>query len=420
MPQVIVGGVEESDNFLKEGNNLFGNVASPLRYWEIGPIFRSPVISHCLTLAEQVRLLKKCGLPWKKMSPFQIHSALVESGEEETCLSGGIDRALGRKFERQAAQLRQMPVGQFISHWGSSFESGRYSAELWVAATHRGLPPEKRRAIFGSIYMEMHSTADRLASARRFAEHLKKENLLNRERAAFFKSRCKELEQSAASISRELSEERKRGVSAEEDKEALREKLELLGKERIVKGLRAENENLRTRCLVQRERLRALDEAYGELEKLAASLEGELKNERKANQQIEDELRKTERRLSSRCHCEGTCPIFDLCRKRILIVGGITRMEPFYREVVEANGGIFDYHDGGMNGKANGLECSLKRADLVLCPVNCNSHAACLLVKRLGKKYGKPIYMMPNFSMNAVTQKLAGLSPAVMSDVKVV
>jgi len=104
---------------------------------------------------------------------------------------------------------------------------------------------------------------------------------------------------------------------------------------------------------------------------------------------------------SARCR---DCPSFDLCRKRVLIVGGIERMESQYRRLVEKQGGgILEYHAGHMRGGRKQLEHSLQRADVVLCPVNCNSHGACVLVKNLAKKYRKPLHMMPNFSLNAIT-----------------
>ncbi len=99
----------------------------------------------------------------------------------------------------------------------------------------------------------------------------------------------------------------------------------------------------------------------------------------------------------------GACPSFDLCRQRILIVGGIERMESQYRKLVEDDGGgILEYHAGHMRGGKKQLEQSLQRADVVLCPVNCNSHGACKLVKNLAKKYCKTVHMMPNFSLNAI------------------
>lgn len=102
--------------------------------------------------------------------------------------------------------------------------------------------------------------------------------------------------------------------------------------------------------------------------------------------------------------CSSACPSFDLCNKRVLIVGGIARMESLYRKLVEGNGGILDYHEGHMKGGARQLENSLQRADLVLCPVNCNSHGACSLVKQLGKKHNKLVCMMSNFSLSAISR----------------
>jgi len=40
------------------------------------------------------------------------------------------------------------------------------------------------------------------------------------------------------------------------------------------------------------------------------------------------------------------CPLFDLCGKRILIVGGITKIKTFYRRAIEKKGAVFEYHDG--------------------------------------------------------------------------
>ncbi|NCC06054.1 MAG: DUF2325 domain-containing protein, partial [Proteobacteria bacterium] len=78
--------------------------------------------------------------------------------------------------------------------------------------------------------------------------------------------------------------------------------------------------------------------------------------------------------------CSPSCPSYDLCKKRVLIVGGIERMEKSYRRLIEERGGVFEYHAGHMKSGGKGLESSVQRADLVLCPVNCNSHGACLKV----------------------------------------
>ncbi len=133
----------------------------------------------------------------------------------------------------------------------------------------------------------------------------------------------------------------------------------------------------------------------------------------------------TESRIPSArddCRCQNdcnTCQMLDFgaqcadCAvgKRILIVGGIERMETKYRQVIEKEGGILDYHSGNMQGGVKKLERCLQRADIVLCPVTCNSHGACAMVKRLGKKHNKTVHMMPSFSVHAISRAL-GANPA--------
>jgi hypothetical protein len=108
--------------------------------------------------------------------------------------------------------------------------------------------------------------------------------------------------------------------------------------------------------------------------------------------------------------CAGGCPACA-CNRRVLIVGGIERMERKYRQMIEKEGGTLDYHSGNMQDGVKKLENCLQRADIVLCPVNCNSHGACSMVKRLGKKHNKPVHMMPNFSLHAISSAL-GTAPA--------
>ncbi len=104
--------------------------------------------------------------------------------------------------------------------------------------------------------------------------------------------------------------------------------------------------------------------------------------------------------------CSTPCPCAH-CPQRVLIVGGIERMEPLYREAIEAKGHIFEYHAGHSRNCGSKLENLLQRADLILCPVNCNSHTACLQVKSLCKKHKKNLQIMRNFSLSAIERTLS-------------
>ena len=104
--------------------------------------------------------------------------------------------------------------------------------------------------------------------------------------------------------------------------------------------------------------------------------------------------------------CQDACPQYQLCAKRVFMIGGITKMKSYYKDIVENAGGQFDYHDGYMKNGHTNLEARVKRCDLVLCPVNCNSHNACLKVKKLCTRFQKSLKILGNSSLSAVSQAL--------------
>jgi hypothetical protein len=57
--------------------------------------------------------------------------------------------------------------------------------------------------------------------------------------------------------------------------------------------------------------------------------------------------------------------------------------------LAERAGAVFLYHDGGIEERGGLLPGLVSRADVVLFPVDCISHAAMLQVKRLCRQAGK-------------------------------
>jgi hypothetical protein len=89
-----------------------------------------------------------------------------------------------------------------------------------------------------------------------------------------------------------------------------------------------------------------------------------------------------------------------------LLVGGITRLHAFCRDVVEEMGGEFRRHDGRPGGGERMLESMIGWADVVLCPVDVNSHRACLSVKKICRKMEKPYHMLPSSSVSSISRAL--------------
>ena len=77
--------------------------------------------------------------------------------------------------------------------------------------------------------------------------------------------------------------------------------------------------------------------------------------------------------------------------KTLLYVGGRTNQVPKLRKLAEECGADLLHHDGGLAESAHSLAILTLRADAVLFPVDCVSHSAAKLVKRMCKQLGKKI-----------------------------
>ena len=380
----------------------------PLRFWEVQDFFTCPVVGMCLTQKEQQRLLKKSGFSLKKINDFEMHEALVASSANENRLSRRVDILLSRKFGKEAAALIALEDRQFVAAVKRAVETGDHSGALWAAATHPSLPMAMKREVFGEIHMSMHWSGE---------QRMKLQHKLT--------SLQEDLEETRIRVKQIAQEKR----ALEADNDALRKSQAYL--KRALETARVDNrrmeeaqaedrqgrhtERLEQENVLLRQELAWFKAEHGERQnRIAALLEEnrqlseELSRQGEMNRRITDETRTILAEMVPLDRCDSTCPSYDLCQKRILVVGGISRMASLYRELIENSGGVFEYHDGYMKKGSRALEIHLKRADVVLCPVSCNSHAACSIVKNLAKKHNKTVHMLPNSSLKSVSQAIWG------------
>ena len=385
-----------------------------LKFWEVETCFTCPIVGMCLTVAEQKQILKKTDFPLKKTGLYEIHEALVVCGDSENKISRRVDTLLERKFMKAAAPLFELDDKTFMFHFKKSFKSGDYLTSLWAAAAHPKLSLESKRKVFGEIHMAMHWGGD---ESRKMKQQVARLNSLIEK----MNNEVKEGKAHRRSLQKKNDDMVKKLVLLKQENKLLEKENQCLGKKlqnhqgttELIK-LQRENQNLE-------QSLEHALESSGEAKaRLHALNEGRdrLAMELDLQKELTEQVIREARNLiayfgasnqggcadSGQCVCDPSCPAFDLCEKRVLIVGGIARMESLYREVIEGSGGVFDYHDGYMRKGSKPLEDRMKRADMVLCPVNCNSHAACTVVKKLGKKHKKNVHMLHNYSVSAISQ----------------
>jgi len=373
------------------------------RIWEIQNNFKCPVLGSCLTIEEHKRILKKTGHKIKKIKAHEVHRAVMGYMNDENHVSIKTDRYLSHKYRDIIAEFKSLEPEAFFAEWKNGFRNGKMDGLFYLAAIRNDLPDEFMENIFGDTHMLCHANMEEVMKSRRafsmqenaaqkLARMLQQEKRLARElkqKHSITEQKLKTAEHNLQKIKKNQSTGKSYAPILQIKKEEVQLKDKIITlKERDseqtleIRNMQNENRSLRTQLLdLQSINYRLAEEVSDLIEKLTPCFE-------KGNQ------------------CQDKCIKYQLCSKRILIVGGITKIKHLYKQLVESSGGEFDYHDGYMNNGKINIESRVMRADLVICPVNCNSHNACQMVKKLCRKFDRPVKMLANSSLSSISDAL--------------
>lgn len=96
----------------------------------------------------------------------------------------------------------------------------------------------------------------------------------------------------------------------------------------------------------------------------------------------------------------------DLNNRTILYIGGRLQAVAHFKRLVEECNGSFAHHDGGMEENMGRLKSLFGRADAVIFPVDCVSHAALAEIKRLCRRWNKPYLPLRRSGLSALARAL--------------
>ena len=94
----------------------------------------------------------------------------------------------------------------------------------------------------------------------------------------------------------------------------------------------------------------------------------------------------------------------------LLYVGGRPHQLPQLRRLAEQWGATFVHHDGGVDDRSGLLESLVAGADLVLFPVDCVSHNAVAVVKRVSRNVGKRFVALRSSGLTSFVTALRSLA----------
>lgn len=340
------------------------------KLWEFGSNLHCSIIGTCLTTAELRQVFVKLGRrEVLGASEHDVHASAVLLAGKHHDGAKLLHKALDRRHRMAIGQFdKAKTVAEVRARWRAALDRGEIPGAYWAALTH----PACNEGLVGEIFAEVHMLSHLVGAANRTDIR-----------------RLRQLEQEKAELGARLAhkEEQLLETSASRDEavRALQSRVEPSrpppkrpDDDRAVTELKARI----ARCESRRDRVEA------ELVDARAALSHE-RDARRAAEQREGELREELRMLEASLDPgpdDEPLPHLDLT---LLYVGGKPARIAHLRELAEGTGAFFLYHDGGIEERGGLLPGLVSRADVVLFPVDCVSHAAMLQLKRLCRQAGK-------------------------------
>jgi Uncharacterized protein conserved in bacteria (DUF2325) len=357
-------------------------VKSRKRIWELQHQTICKVLGMCLQPKELKKIATKFGISNNDPlldDQFVLHSSLVHLCQARCEASLHTDKVIENKFAKFAAKLTKSSRDEILASITESPQQPKIPlwALLWELTTRRlGDAKAVESALFGHIHMlehrllkeywhrscdpansaeEMKAKSDEIVDLKRQILDLKQENK---------KLRTSENGPAGTLVVSAMTETTGRALPARKRTDQTANRSELV----------ARTQRFRNLLQSTRERIRFLEKERAELTADIRLLTEDLVDREEERRHLEE---------NQTC-CP--CPIREALQgKKVTMVGGIESLEPHYKDMVEAMGGSFVRHDGVCRRGDGPLEACILSADLVVCPVEVNSHNAAKSVKKICK-----------------------------------
>ena len=373
------------------------------KLWELSQHLHCSIIGTCLSVADLRRTLGKANLVTDGRTDHELHGDGVLLARQRD----GAGKLLHKALDRQHAQaIRQLdkartPV-ELSDLWRAAVKRGDIPGPYWATLTHPMATDAVVRQTFGDLHMLSHLVgAANRADIRRLSE-LEADNArlhaqIARQQDVLrdgFSSRDARIRDLNAILARRIADE---SVSHDASTElaALTELVaDLERRLRAETGRRTANESRFERqgeqlALERHQRMLAEErEAVlrSELEALDFNLARDAETEDQA--------------------VAGTANLRDLT---LLYVGGRPQQIGHLRSLSAQLGAALLHHDGGVDERSGRLAGLVSRADVVLFPVDCVSHEAVSVVKRLCRLGTKRYVPLRSTGLSSFAAALANL-----------
>jgi hypothetical protein len=390
------------------------------KIWEVEGC-QCSVIGTCLSMAELRKIARKTGLRIEPGdSDFDIHVRAVQACRSKGTVSAYVNKVLDRTYRDDIRKFaKALTERELTVLWRESADAGNIPGPFWAMVSHPNSTSELLGRVFGEVHMLSHLVG---AANRADIRTLKRLEQRNATLETALQESGVRLRKMAKASDEQESRHAREADKLRNECAALRNELSfaVLSRNGGGEDVRLQEElaavesarlNAEAELSVLRARVRELEDAAQVMEKRVRLLDDETAQLELERASLEEALAKSLDAQPSGDSLEAPpgCPLPMLYGRKVLYVGGRANLVRHYQALVERMGGEFLHHDGGLECRRCALGDMLAGADMVLCPVDCVSHDACLRVKRACKAHRKRFLPLRSSGLSSLTRILLEL-----------
>ena len=418
-----------------------GTGAGKRRIWEFQSSTTCRVLGLSFDERELKKIFKELKLSHDHLYPtaFKMHQHLVQVCRTQSQHAKRIEKILDRQFaayKNKTGIAEPQKICDFIEGnngaeaGGDTFKHIPISALIWFAARNNvtdktngnGNSKEIETRIYTALHLREHQALRFYDDLSRKLPGGKAGHVMNELRTALetndkLQRNYKRLEQKREELisEREALREDKTGIIHELEEQRrlngrLRREIDEAGGESMLEQINSMKKEL---AFLREERKR-LNRENAALVKISSSTFNVVNTREGMKMTMAGEDSKfAASTCGSRDNIDGGSPDElspQLKDMRVAYVGGVESLESCYKQMAESFGCPFCYHCGHCEGGKKAIEGIVDKNDVVFCPIDINSHNACLLVKRVCKMRDKPCFFLRSSGVSALKRGLANFA----------
>lgn len=369
------------------------------KLWEIDDWLFCSICGTCLSIELQKLVLKKHVKDKKNYTDFEIHAFMINSAKSMNKISLSLNKILDKIYKEEIEKYTYIGSKEFKQLWQEKLMTGDICGLYWVAVSSPIISDELLIDLYHEVHMLSHLNGGRVREERKRINKLTQEKLL-------LKQGIKQLEEEKSTLQKDLNTYlRKTNDLEKEINEHSKDwdfKNEILVSQEKNSDYISEINSLVNKIAD----LKAENEIINNENKL---LNSEIKNYKHFLNTYNDLSSKsfsfTEICEADQCLNNICCSSND-CSKKVLLVGGLTKLKNYYENIIESKGMKLVYHDGYMRNGEKKLKELIRNSDVVLCSVDINSHTACLSTKKICKTLNKQCYFLNSSSLTSIERNI--------------